>query len=91
MKNLALFLRLRLRMVPGLRIELKQATVAVHYREAAPEEHSVGQRVILQLVRESEDLRLMLGKKVWEILPAGPVDKCERRGDDLETGRSLTE
>ncbi len=56
--------------VPGVTIEFKQASVAVHYRGAPPASHRAATRAVRRAVRSADRLRLMAGKCVWEILPA---------------------
>jgi trehalose-phosphatase len=83
--------------VTGVRLEVKPASVAVHYRGAPVRSHRIATRVVRRVADRSAGLRLMAGKCVWELLPRTPVDKavavrailhCERQrhhGDDLPT------
>ncbi len=64
-----------LRNVPGVRLEVKPASVAVHYRGAPPASHRAATRVAHR-VAQAGNLRLMSGKCVWELLPRAPVDKA---------------
>ena len=75
MKALSVFLRLRLRRYPGLEVESKGATVAIHYRRATKQETAVAEQVLGEAFARWKDVRLMKGKKVWEILPGGEIDK----------------
>jgi trehalose-phosphatase len=60
----------------GIRVEHKEAAVAVHYRGASIASRHTAGRLVRSLSAESPDLRLMLGRKVWEFLPAGEVNKA---------------
>jgi trehalose-phosphatase len=64
-----------LRGVPGVRLEMKPASVAVHYRGAPPASHRAATRAARR-VAQSGDVRLLAGKCVWELLPRAPVDKA---------------
>ena len=64
-----------LRGVPGVRLEVKPASVAVHYRGAPPASHRAATRAARR-VAQAGNLRLMSGKCVWELLPRAPVDKA---------------
>jgi hypothetical protein len=72
---LSLFLRLRFRSSPGPEVESKDATVAIHYRRATHGERALAREAISEVLHAYEDVRLMKGKKVCEILPRGDVDK----------------
>lgn len=61
--------------VPGVRLEVKPASVAVHYRGAPPASRRLTTRVARR-VAEVGRLRIMSGKRVWELLPRTPVDKA---------------
>jgi trehalose-phosphatase len=65
----------RLRSAPGLKIELKDGTVAVHYRRATRAERARAYKELCKVLSTQKQLRLMQGKKVWEILPEGTIDK----------------
>ncbi len=68
----------RLASLPGIYVEQKPASVAVHYRNASPRSaEQARQAVGRALRRNGKRLRLLSGKKVWELLPAGDVDKGE--------------
>jgi len=75
MKTLALFLRLRFRNWRGFEVEPKRATVALHYRRASKETCSLGYDVLVRMLARRKDLRLLCGKKVWEIVPNETVTK----------------
>ena len=60
----------------GIRVEYKEAAVAVHYRGSPIGSRRRAGRVVRSLLAESSGLRLLSGRKVWEILPAGTVDKA---------------
>jgi trehalose 6-phosphate phosphatase len=68
-------IRARLRAVPGIGLEWKQATIAVHYRHAGPAGRRTAWRAVSDALRAEPSFRLLRGKKVWEILPNGRVDK----------------
>jgi len=65
----------RLRGVPGIFLEPKQATVALHYRQASARGRRQARFVIQQLLKEHPGLHLLSGKKVWELLPDSRVSK----------------
>lgn len=75
MKALSNFLRWRFRFAPGLEVEPKDGTVAVHYRRAARAERAWAYEALCEVLAGRPNLRLMRGKKVWEILPEGAVNK----------------
>jgi trehalose-phosphatase len=75
MRSLLRTLRAKLRGFPGIQIEPKEATIAIHYRRAAPRTARLARGIVEKLSACSEDLKMMQGKRVWEILPAGRVDK----------------
>lgn len=54
----------------GLRVEIKNAAVALHYRHA-PELQSLCLQVMTQAVAASSGVELLRGKYVFEIKPAG--------------------
>ena len=55
---------------PRLRLEIKNAAVALHYRHA-PELQSLCLQVMTEAVAASSDVELLRGKYVFEIKPAG--------------------
>jgi trehalose 6-phosphate phosphatase len=61
---------------PGIRIEAKPASVAVHWRQA-PDRAAAADRVrdAAERVAAQTGLRRELGKLVWELLPPIDVDK----------------
>lgn len=65
-----------LRGLPGVRLEVKPASVAVHYRGAPVPSQRAASRTVRRIVQREGDLRLMPGKCVWELLPRTPVDKA---------------
>ncbi len=60
----------------GVRLEVKPASVAVHFRGAPASSHRVVTRLVHRIARREGDLRLLAGKCVWELLPQTPVDKA---------------
>jgi trehalose-phosphatase len=75
-KQAAGALRTRLNGTPGISIEPKIATLAVHYRGASRASRTKARRVVLDVVNGASGLRLLPGKKVWEVLPAARVGKA---------------
>jgi trehalose-phosphatase len=65
----------RLRGLPGLRVESKGASVALHYRAASPTDTKIAQRELAQALAGRPELSLLPGKKVWEVLPNSRTDK----------------
>ncbi len=61
----------RLSRVPGLALESKRATLAVHYRLASREDRALAGKVTAALLQRYPRLTMLAGKKVWELLPAG--------------------
>ncbi|HEY2108718.1 MAG TPA: trehalose-phosphatase [Candidatus Acidoferrales bacterium] len=54
----------------GIEIEDKRLSFAVHYRGAHPPAIEAASRVVADIVASSNDkLRILCGKKVWELLP----------------------
>lgn len=64
-----------LRGVPGIAVEAKGATVAVHYRGASREIVARARGALARCQQKVPGLRLMEGKKVWELFPHCEVDK----------------
>jgi len=69
------FLRVELRGIPGIQIEPKDATIAVHYRRAAGTAQARAFEAVHRAVKRHSLLKVMHGKKVWEILPSAHIDK----------------
>jgi trehalose-phosphatase len=59
----------------GVRLEVKEATLAVHYREASRAIAARTKLIVSEAIAENRGLRLSGGKKVWEIFPGSGVDK----------------
>jgi alpha,alpha-trehalase len=59
----------------GIEVEDKVAAIAVHHRNASPSNERAAHQAVAALVASEPGLRLVSGKKVWEVLPAAPVDK----------------
>lgn len=55
---------------PGLRVEVKAAAVALHYRHA-PELQALALRVMLEAANRTPGVELLRGKAVFEVKPAG--------------------
>ena len=74
-KRVANWLAGRLRGIRGIRIEAKRASVSVHYRQASPAAARRAEQLVREALAREPKLRLMHGKRVWELLPAKRVDK----------------
>lgn len=62
--------------LPGVYVERKTVSVAVHYRQAKPRAAAQARRIVFQALKKSRGaLRLLEGKKVFELLPAGSRSK----------------
>lgn len=64
-----------LRGIPGIALEPKEATVAVHYRGASRRSVEQARAVVGRVAREEGGLRLVAGKRVWEFFPRRCADK----------------
>jgi trehalose 6-phosphate phosphatase len=66
----------RLGRLPGIYLERKTVSVAVHHRNASPQAAARARRVVRQVMRNhSGRVRLLEGKKVLELLPPGETTK----------------
>lgn len=65
----------RLHAVPGIVVEPKGATIAVHYRGASRPDREMARRCITRALQSGPGLCLMAGKSVWEIFPNTDSDK----------------
>jgi trehalose-phosphatase len=65
----------RLRGVRGLRLEPKQATVAVHYRGAPAASRRLARSAVFETIRRHPQMSLLSGKSVWGLLPDARTDK----------------
>lgn len=65
----------RLHGLPGIEIEEKEATVAVHYRQAPPRAVQRARVGLEALLATHRGLHLMEGNKVWELLPNDRINK----------------
>jgi trehalose-phosphatase len=59
----------------GVLVEPKPGAIAIHYRAASPVVRKRVGVVVKKMIGATAGLRLTPGRMVWEILPAGPVDK----------------
>jgi len=59
----------------GVRLEVKESTLAVHYREASRAVSARTKFIVNETIAANRGLRLSGGKKVWEIFPGSGVDK----------------
>jgi trehalose-phosphatase len=69
------WLRPRLARIPGIRLEVKHTSVAVHYRTASPIAARRAEEVVRRVLEREAGLHLLSGKKVWELLPGDVIDK----------------
>jgi len=69
------YLARRLQGLGGIVLEPKGATLAVHYRNASPAIVRAAHGHLRQVLQQEHGLRLLAGKKVWELLPDAPADK----------------
>ena len=65
-----------LRSLPGIWMEDKRATLAVHYRGAARGPVARASARIRRALDEFPGVHLLAGKKVWELLPGSGMDKA---------------
>jgi len=68
-------LKVTLGTLPGITVEAKPGAVAVHYRVATPAMRKRIGPLVRAILAGFPGLRLFPGRMVWEILPAGHVDK----------------
>ncbi|MBI3894322.1 MAG: trehalose-phosphatase [Acidobacteria bacterium] len=66
---------IQLRKVPGLSLDDKEATVAVHYRRASSQNRHLAWTTIQSVLAKYPNLHLLSGKKVWELLPDSRTSK----------------
>ena len=59
----------------GIEVEPKPGAIAVHFRAATPAMRRTVSDMVSLVAGVSPGLRVFPGHMVWEILPAGPVDK----------------
>jgi trehalose-phosphatase len=59
----------------GIVVEPKPGAIAVHFRQASPTLRKKVNDVVASMAGVNKGLRVFPGHMVWEILPAGPVDK----------------
>lgn len=77
---------------PGIWVEAKEATVAVHYRHASRKHREDARAVIQQLLRKFPRLKFLRGKMVWEFLPEthpgkwGAIQHILRREESRRKG-----
>jgi len=58
-----------LRNVAGALLEVKEVSVAVHYRRVAESDRPMVKEAVDEVLRDSSSLRLMEGKMVYELMP----------------------
>lgn len=75
MQRTVRWLRPRLARIPGIRLEVKHTSVAIHYRTASPPAARRAEEVVGRVLQREPGLHLLSGKKVWELLPGDVVDK----------------
>jgi len=59
----------------GIEMEQKCVAVPVHYRGAHAKERRSAFAAVKDVLSKTAGMRLLEGKKVWEILPKGQIDK----------------
>jgi trehalose-phosphatase len=69
------WLRPKLARIPGIKLEVKHTSVAVHYRTASPAAARRAEEVVGRVLDREPGLHLLSGKKVWELLPGDAIDK----------------
>lgn len=69
------WLRPKLARIPGIRLEVKPTSVAIHYRTASSVAARRAEEVVGRVLEREPALHLLSGKKVWELLPGDAVDK----------------
>jgi len=80
-------LRVTLGQLPGIIVEGKPGAVAVHYRTAAPPMRRRISSLVRGVLGGFPGLRVFPGRMVWEVLPAGHVDKYLATRFILRTAR----
>jgi alpha,alpha-trehalase len=61
--------------MPGVHLEAKPGAVAIHYRAATPAVRQQVGAAVHRVLAALPGLRLWPGRRVWEVLPSGAVDK----------------
>jgi trehalose-phosphatase len=62
--------------LPGIYVERKTVSVAIHYRRATPGEATEARRSVVEMAKPyRKQVRLLEGKKMVELLPAGSRSK----------------
>lgn len=69
------YLRNKLATVPGCVVERKRFSIATHYRRAAQDKVEIVKQVVDSTHAEHPELRLMTGKKIFELQPDIDWDK----------------
>lgn len=64
-----------IRGAPGLRMEKKIVTVALHYRGAPPASQRIARDAVAKAMERDPNLCLLASKKVWGLLPDATSDK----------------
>jgi trehalose-phosphatase len=89
-------LQRKLQRLPGVVLEFKKATIALHYRNASPRARAIARAAAASVLKAEPDLCLLAGKNIWEIRPASRVDKwtaiqfiLERERVSPSSGRCL--
>jgi trehalose 6-phosphate phosphatase len=59
----------------GVIVEPKPGAIAVHHRNATPAVRAQVDEIVRRLTGAAPGLRVFPGRMVWEVLPAGAVDK----------------
>jgi len=57
--------------IPGIFIEDKKLSIALHYRQVDEKFFKIIEKEVERCIKNNKELRIILGKKVFEIIPAG--------------------
>jgi len=75
MRKISRQLSRELKVIPGVLLEFKQATIAIHYRHVSGPDYRKIVVAICRLLRDNPEMPLLPGKKVWELFPNSRVNK----------------
>lgn len=60
---------------PGISLEPKDGTVAIHFRGASRASRAQAREILRRIVGRNSGFMVLPGKKVWELMPSGRPDK----------------